>query len=98
MIGREAYHNPYILAEVDKRFYGDNHAARTRHEIVHAFIPYIRQELDLGLKLSCMTRHILGLFHGLPGARGWRRHISENSCKPDADESIVKQALSFIQA
>ena len=98
MLGREAYHNPYILAEVDHRFYKSSLSPKTRHEIVHAFIPYLQQQIKSGIRLSCMTRHILGLFHGQPGAKGWRRYISENACKPDADETVVLQALSFIQA
>ena len=98
MIGREAYHNPYLLAEVDSRFYKASYSPITRHEIVQAFIPYIQQQIKAGIRLSCMTRHILGLFHGQPGARAWRRYISENACKPDADERVVLQALSFIRA
>ena len=97
MIGREAYHNPYLLADVDKRFYNDNNLPKTRHEVILEFIPYIKNQLGQGVRLHAMTRHILGLFHGIPGAKGWRRYISEKACKPTADESVVLEALKFIQ-
>jgi tRNA-dihydrouridine synthase A len=97
MIGREAYHNPYFLAAVDARYYGEQTVKPTRHEINYAFIPYLQRQLSAGVKLNSMTRHILGLFHGMPGARGWRRYLSENACRKDADESVVTEALKFIQ-
>ena len=97
MIGREAYHNPYLLADVDKRFYNDNNLPKTRHEVILEFIPYIKNQVGQGVRLHAMTQHILGLFHGIPGAKGWRRYISENACKPTADESVVLEALKFIQ-
>jgi tRNA-dihydrouridine synthase A len=97
MIGREAYHNPYLLAAVDKIFYNNNNTPKTRHEVILEFIPYIKNQLGQGVRLHAMTRHILGLFHGIPGAKGWRRYISENACKPTADESVVLKALKFIQ-
>jgi tRNA-dihydrouridine synthase A len=97
MIGREAYHNPYLLAAVDARYYGEQTVKPTRHEIIYAFIPYLQRQLSAGVKLNSMTRHILGLFHGMPGARGWRRYLSENACRKDADESVVTEALKFIQ-
>jgi len=95
MMGREAYHNPYILAEVDKRFFGAVSDPLSRHAIVALLIPYIQEQLKTEARLNSVSRHILGLFHGEPGARGWRRYISENVSKPGADENVILEALKF---
>ncbi|WP_268116900.1 tRNA dihydrouridine(20/20a) synthase DusA [Methylobacter sp. YRD-M1] len=95
MIGREAYHNPYLLADVDKRFFAESYEPKSRQEIVMQLIPYIQQQLKTGARLNNISRHILGLFHGETGARGWRRHISENVSTPDADENVILDALKF---
>ncbi len=95
MLGRAVYHQPFLLAEVDRLFYGVDRPAKSRHEIVEALIPYIRQQLAKGLRLNHISRHILGLFHGEKGAKLWRRHISENAHKPDADERVILEALEF---
>ncbi|NOQ64093.1 MAG: tRNA dihydrouridine(20/20a) synthase DusA [Methyloprofundus sp.] len=97
MIGREAYHNPYLLAEVDKRFYQHENQLKSRHEVALALIPYIQQKLSEGERLHSITRHILGLFHGVQGARAWRRHLSEQAPKAGANENVVLQALEFVQ-
>ncbi len=97
MMGRMAYERPYVLAEVDQRLFGCVTPARTRHEVIEAFMPYMARRLDEGVTLHAMTRHILGLFQGMPGARAWRRHISENAYKKGADMSVVTEALSKIQ-
>ena len=93
MVGREAYHNPYLLADVDRRFFGESKEARSREMILRLLIPYIEQQLDEGVRLNSISRHILGLFHGEPGARGWRRHLSENVCKAGADIEVILDAL-----
>lgn len=95
MMGREAYHNPYILADVDKRFFGAVSEPLSRHAIVASLIPYIQEQLKTEARLNSISRHILGLFHGEPGARGWRRHISENVSRPGADENVIREALKF---
>jgi len=95
MMGREAYHNPYILADVDKRFFGSVRAPFSRHAIVALLIPYIQEQLKSGARLSSVSRHISGLFHGEPGARAWRRYISENAGKSGADENVILEALKF---
>ncbi|WP_438893770.1 tRNA-dihydrouridine synthase, partial [Bacillus cereus group sp. BC251] len=87
--GREAYQNPYILAQVDNLVFGQNNAVPSRHEVVRMMLPYIEQELAKGNYLSHMTRHILGLFQNMQGARAWRRHLSENACKPGAGIQVV---------
>lgn len=93
MVGREAYHNPYLLAEVDRRFFGEPKEPLSREMIINMLIPYVQAQLDSGVRLNSISRHILGLFHGEPGARGWRRHLSENACKPGADISVILDAL-----
>lgn len=76
MIGREAYHNPYLLAEVDQRFYGDSHPAPDRIEVMRAMRPYIARHMANGGMMNHVTRHMLGLFQSLPGARHFRRQLS----------------------
>lgn len=78
MLGREAYHNPYFLAEIDQRFYGETQKPLSREEVLEAFIPYIESKTAKGVKLSQITRHILGLYKGIPHARNWRQQLSEN--------------------
>jgi tRNA-dihydrouridine synthase A len=95
MVGREAYQNPYLLAQVDHQLYGDVQANARRTEIIHALLPYIGEQLAAGNRLHSVMRHTLGLFHGEYGARGWRRYISENANKTDADEAVVLEALKF---
>ncbi len=97
MLGREVYHNPYLLVEVDQRIYGDHGAIPSRYDIIHLLLPYIEAELAKGTRLHAMTRHIMGLFLGVPGARAWRRHLSEKGTRPDADVNTVLEALQFIQ-
>jgi tRNA-dihydrouridine synthase A len=83
MMGREAYHNPYAMAGYDARFYGDEAAVKSRDEVLEAMIPYIQAQLAQhgakGLKLNSITRHMLGLMAGLPGARGFRQTMSDPS-------------------
>lgn len=95
MLGREAYHNPYLLAEVDQRFFNATETTLSRHEIVELLMPYIQSQLNAGVRLHSTTRHILGLFHGEPGARSWRRHLSEHATKVDASVDVVRDALAF---
>lgn len=77
MVGREAYHNPYLLADADGEIFGDPRAPLTRRAIVEAFLPYAARELERGARLSHLTRHLTGLYLGQPGARAWRRRVSE---------------------
>ncbi|HWP94486.1 MAG TPA: tRNA dihydrouridine(20/20a) synthase DusA [Gammaproteobacteria bacterium] len=93
MIGREAYSNPYLLAEVDRRFYDPRAPVPSREEIVARQIEYMARELAAGEQLARMTRHMLGLFQGLPGARRWRRYLSENAHRSGAGIEVVSEAL-----
>ncbi len=92
MLGRAVYHQPYLLAEVDRVFYGDTQPVKTRQQIIEALIPYIQLQLSKGLRLNHVSRHVLGLFHGEKGAKQWRRHISENAHKSGADERVILRA------
>ena len=93
MLGRAAYHNPYLLAHVDARIFGDTGPLLSREAIVDRMIPYIERELNQGSLLKHITRHMLGLFQGTPGARHWRRHLSENAPRTDAGTDVVFEAL-----
>jgi len=97
MMGREAYHNPYMLSEVDSRFYGSNEKILTRFEIIEALYPYIEKELSKGERLHSVTRHILGLFNGLPGAKKWRRYLSENATKREAGVEVLYSSLGCLR-
>ncbi len=93
MLGRAAYHNPYLLAQVDARIFNDPHPVSTREEIVNRMLPYIERELNEGVLLKHITRHMLGLFQGMPGARYWRRHLSEVAPRAGAGPEVVAAAL-----
>ncbi len=95
MIGREAYTNPYFMAEVERAVFGNNEV-RSRREVVEALFPYIEKCLHEGTPLKDITRHILGLYQGLPGARAWRRILSEQAYRPAANTNVVMQALRVV--
>jgi len=96
MIGREAYQNPYMLAQVDRQLFGAAENAPGRDEVAASLLPYIEQELGRGARLNHITRHILGLYQNVPGARKFRRHLSENAYKPDAGIQVLKDALALV--
>lgn len=89
MIGREAYHNPWLLAQADARIFGDAPGTITRHDVLERFLPYAERELAAGVPLTAMSRHLLGLFQGQPGARAWRRRISEQAHLPGAGVAVL---------
>ncbi len=97
MLGREIYANPYLLAEVDKTIYASTTPTPSRLEVMKQFMTYMQAELEQGTRLNQMTRHILGLYQGLPGARQFRRVISENAHKKDAGLEVVSQALAAVE-
>lgn len=98
MVGREAYQNPYIMAQVDQRLFGSTKPIIKQRELVEAMYPYIERQLANGSYLGHISRHMLGLFQGLPGARQWRRHISENAHKAGAGIEVLQQAVAKIPA
>lgn len=97
MIGRQAYHQPYFLAELEHHF-NPGQPLPKRHHIVHAMLPYIDSVVASGEPLHRVTRHMLGLYAGQPGARAWRRYISENAHRPGAGKEVLINALSAMPA
>jgi tRNA-dihydrouridine synthase A len=96
MVGREAYSNPYLLADVDARLFNDSHSVPSRLEIAHQYIDYCQQEMTKGTRLNHLSRHVLGLFQGEKGARAFRRHISENAHLNNANTQVLVDALRYI--
>lgn len=92
MIGRQAYHQPWFLTELEAAF-GDSSRTLSRIDVVEAMLPYIERELSSGAELKHMTRHMLGLFSGQPGARAWRRTLSENAHRRGAGVEVIEKAL-----
>ncbi len=94
MIGRKAYHDPYFLTELEGALCGHEHwQAPSRNEVIELMIPYIERQLSQGIALHNITRHLLGLFAGQPGARAWRRYLSENAHRPGAGIEVLHAAL-----
>ncbi len=99
MIGRAAYHQPAdILMDADHLIFGAPKQDRTREDIVMAMLPYIDAHIEQGGKLGQVTRHMLGIFAGQPGARYWKRHLSENAHKVDAGSHTVVDAIEMMHA
>ncbi len=96
MIGREAYQNPSILTQVDNLLFDSAMPVTDGISAVRQMYAYIEDELSKGAYLGHITRHMLGIFQGIPGARQWRRHLSENAHKQGADLAVVEQALTFV--
>lgn len=96
MVGREAYSNPYLLAEVDQHVFGDSHPIPSRTAIAEQYIDYCVKQMDKGSRLNHLSRHILGLYQGEPGARAFRRHISENAHRDNATVDVLVDALRYI--
>jgi tRNA-dihydrouridine synthase A len=97
MLGRAAYETPWCLAEVDRRIFGEPAIAPSRTAVVEAFSGYIAEQLARGVWLNRITRHMLGLFHGVPGGRQWRRVLSELAHRPGAGLDVVRQALAAVR-
>ncbi|WP_455813899.1 tRNA dihydrouridine(20/20a) synthase DusA [Pseudomonas graminis] len=96
MMGREAYQNPGVLAQVDQTIFGSTVPMVDPVAVVRAMYPYIERELANGTYLGHVTRHMLGLFQGIPGARQWRRYLSENAHKAGAGVDVVEKALLLV--
>ena len=96
MIGREAYSNPYLLAKADQQLFGDNHPIPNRIAIAEKYTAYCIRQIEQGSRLNHLSRHILGLFHGEPGGRSFRRHISENAHTENANGDVLVDALRYI--
>ncbi|MDD7909070.1 tRNA dihydrouridine(20/20a) synthase DusA [Pseudovibrio exalbescens] len=96
MMGRAAYHSPMLLASVDRRIFGADTPDISAEEAVNAYIPYIVKELEKGTKLSQITRHMLGTYQGVPGARHFRRIMTTEAVKKGAGIEVVEQAMAAV--
>lgn len=96
MIGREFYQNPYLLAQVDQLFYQAELPPLTRHQVLEALIDYIDQHVADGGRVVHVTRHIMGLFHGQPKGKLFRRFLSENACRSDATTALLREVMQQI--
>jgi tRNA-dihydrouridine synthase A len=97
MLGRAAYQTPYILAEVDQRLFGEEGPRPSRAEVVRRFTDYAARKLAEGVRLSSMTRHMLGLYHAEPGGRLFRRVLSEKAVRPCAGIEVIEDAMAMIE-
>jgi len=98
MLGRAAYHEPWLLAEVDARVFGDAGPSPTRAHAVERVIAYAARQRAAGVPLRPVVRHVLGLYHGRPGARAWRRTLSDAGLLAGADEGLLRDALAAVEA
>ena len=98
MLGRAAYQNPDLLTEVDPVLFGEPAPFGHPAEAVEAFLPYVERQLAEGVRLHAMTRHLLGLFGGRPGARAWRRHLALEGNRPGAGVEVLRAALRNVVA
>lgn len=96
MVGREAYQNPWMLVQVDELLFGTDKPAASRDAIISALLPYAERQLARGARLNHITRHILGLYQGVPGARKFRRHLSENAYRKDAGIAVLAEAHALV--
>lgn len=98
MLGRAAYQTPWLLSEVDSRVFGAPDQGMTRADSVARMKPHVARELAAGVHLHAITRHMLGLFHGVPGGRWWRRVLSEEAVKPGAGLDVLEKAMGEVAA
>jgi tRNA-dihydrouridine synthase A len=96
MLGREAYQNPWMLSQVDQLLYAMDKPVTSRGDIIAALLPYAERQLAHGAQLNHITRHILGLYQGIPGARKFRRHLSENAYRKEAGIEVIAQACTLV--
>lgn len=97
MLGREIYHNPYFLALVDAELFADQHSVPSRLEVIQQMISYIEREKLNQVPFKHIARHLLGLYHQQPGARSFRRHLSENMPRKDSGIELLLQAAAFVK-
>ena len=96
MIGRAAYHTPYLLADIEKEIF-NNEDIPSRQDVIEQLIPYVKDELKKGTRLNQIMRHTLGLFHGQSGASHWKRYLSENMCVRDADVKKIDHIMDKVK-
>lgn len=98
MLGRAAYHDPWRLLSVDSELFGEAAPHAAMKDVFEAMMPYIEEQLSLGTRLHSMTRHFVGAFHGVPGARAFRRHLAENGVAQGAAASVLRDAIALVGA
>ncbi len=96
MMGRAAYQEPWRLLKIDPLIYGAPAPLTSAKSAIEAFLPYVERELARGTRLHAMTRHVLGLFHGVPGARAFRRHIATHAVRPGAGAEVLRDAAALV--
>ena len=96
MIGRAAYHTPYLLADIERKIF-NNENVPSRQEVIEKLLPYVRDEIKKGTRLNQIMRHTLGLFHGQTGSSFWKRYLSENMCVRDADVKKIDHIMDKIR-
>jgi len=97
MLGRAAYQEPWRLLAADPELFGEPAPHATMKDVFAAMLPYIEAELAKGTRLHSITRHFVGAFHGLPGARAFRRHLAENAVKSGAGIGALRDAIALVQ-
>jgi len=96
MLGRVAYHDPWMLSDADGRVFGEPGPARSRADVIHALVPYAETQLARGVLLRAITRHVLGLYHGCPGGRHFRRILSDAAKLRDAGPELLLEAMAAV--
>jgi tRNA-dihydrouridine synthase A len=96
-LGRAAYQNPYLLAEIDGRFFGAATPLPSRRAVIEALLTYTERHLRAGGRLNNIARHVLGLYHGRPRARAFRRHLSEQAPRPGAGAEVLVEAMEIAE-
>jgi tRNA-dihydrouridine synthase A len=97
MLGRAAYHDPWRLLAVDSDLFGETAPHAAMKDVFEAMVPYIERQLAQGARLHSITRHFVGAFHGVPGARAFRRHLAENGVKPGAGVNVLRDAIARVE-
>ncbi|MGA7070820.1 MAG: tRNA dihydrouridine(20/20a) synthase DusA [Bradyrhizobium sp.] len=97
MLGRAAYQEPWRLLNVDPELFGEAAPFATMKDVFEAMLPYIERELAAGTRLHLITRHFVGAFHGVPGARAFRRHLAERGVKPGAGADVLRDAIALVE-
>jgi tRNA-dihydrouridine synthase A len=97
MLGRAAYQEPWRLLAADSDLFGEAAPHATMKSVFEAMMPYIEDELARGTRLHSITRHFVGAFHGVPGARAFRRHLAENGVKPNAGVNVLRDAIARVE-
>jgi tRNA-dihydrouridine synthase A len=96
MLGRAAYQEPWRLLNVDPELFGESAPHATMKDALEAVVPYIERELARGTRLHAITRHFVGAFHAVPGARAFRRHLAEQGVKPGAGVNVLREAIALV--